>query len=160
MNNDPIIKLFKLKELLAALEHERWADWQKYCHNIIRGTIATGGSLEEVLSRWDRQIVTPYMALTEEEKQSDREQVDRYWPLIQAWGNDLVASKHLANTDSSKLSMFISVIYNRWYNHSMGKKKFLQNPPKSLKGQKCELCGSTAIDHTEMHCSMNRLTHA
>lgn len=23
-------------------------------------------------------------------------------------------------------------------------------------GQKCGLCGSTAIDHTEMHCQMNR----
>jgi len=29
-------------------------------------------------------------------------------------------------------------------------------PLKPKGGQKCDLCGSTAIDHTEMHCQMNR----
>lgn len=29
--------------------------------------------------------------------------------------------------------------------------------PLLLKGgKKCDICGSTAIDHTEMHCQMNR----
>lgn len=35
-------------------------------------------------------------------------------------------------------------------------------PPRPFaptKPQKCDLCGSTAIDHTEMHCQMNRLNN-
>ena len=72
-----------LKQQLAAIEHERWADWQKWCHKIIRQTIASNGSIEEILSRWDKQINTPYAALSATEQASDMEQVDRYWPLIQ-----------------------------------------------------------------------------
>lgn len=34
--------------------------------------------------RWERQIATPYAELSETEKDGDREQVDRYWPLIAA----------------------------------------------------------------------------
>lgn len=73
--------LEELKEKLAAIEHERWADWQKWCHQVIR---ENGPNLqtENVLMRWDRQIETPYAELSEKEKQSDREQVDRYLPLI------------------------------------------------------------------------------
>lgn len=32
--------------------------------------------------------------------------------------------------------------------------------PRLIEGQKCDLCGSTAIDHTEMHCQMNRMGNA
>jgi hypothetical protein len=76
-------KIEDLREQLAAIEHERWADWQKYCHKVIRQTIQSGGSLEEVLERWDKQINTPYAALSDREQASDMEQVDRYWQLIE-----------------------------------------------------------------------------
>jgi len=26
----------ELREQLAAIEHERWADWQKWCHKVLR----------------------------------------------------------------------------------------------------------------------------
>ena len=71
-----------LIEQLAAIEHERWADWQKWCHQVIRENDAKGLSVENVLGRWDRQIATAYEKLTEKEKQSDRDQVMRYWDLI------------------------------------------------------------------------------
>ena len=38
----------------------------------------------DILERWDRQIETPYEKLSEREKASDMEQVDRYWQLITA----------------------------------------------------------------------------
>lgn len=75
--------LQELKERLAAIEHERWADWQKWCHKILREQLGNqNGSLEAVLERWERQIATPYSELSDEEKASDMEQVDRYWPLL------------------------------------------------------------------------------
>tara|TARA_R110000868_G_scaffold128605_1_gene336774 strand:+ start:177 stop:614 length:438 start_codon:yes stop_codon:yes gene_type:complete len=75
-NND------ELREQLAAIEHERWSDWQKWCHQVIRENAPRNDELEAVLARWDRQIDVPYELLTDSEKASDMEQVDRYWPLI------------------------------------------------------------------------------
>jgi hypothetical protein len=85
-----------LVEQLAAIEHERWADWQKYLHSKCWKTdrdilpvdglppIPRGIHIipPESLAHWERQIATPYADLSEQEKQSDREQVARYWPLI------------------------------------------------------------------------------
>lgn len=77
----------ELIEKLAAIEHQRWADWQKWCHKVLREELNPNGvhnDLEDVLVRWDKQIATPYAELSESEKQSDRDQVMRYWPLIAA----------------------------------------------------------------------------
>jgi hypothetical protein len=37
------------------------------------------------MSRWDIQAEKPYSRLSKKEKASDMEQVDRYWPLIEAY---------------------------------------------------------------------------
>jgi hypothetical protein len=66
----------ELFEELADIEHQRWSDWQAYCHKVLRENCPSP-ELEEVLKRWDRQIATPYKDLSEKEKDSDREQVMR-----------------------------------------------------------------------------------
>lgn len=68
----------ELREKLAAIEHERWSDWQNYVHKVY-----LEGNFKEFMLRWQRQIATPYSELSEAEKNSDREQVDRYWHLIE-----------------------------------------------------------------------------
>ncbi|MEO5317779.1 hypothetical protein PV761_04200 [Arthrobacter sp. CC3] len=70
-------------ERLAAIEHERWAHWQQYVHD--RCQRRDDGSLvvpAELAARWQAQIETPYAELTEEERESDREQVRRYLPTV------------------------------------------------------------------------------
>lgn len=81
----------ELREKLAAIEHERWADWQRYVHSLCYENKGIGGEPtgeltipSELAGRWERQIETPYNELSEKEKDSDREQVDRYWQLITA----------------------------------------------------------------------------
>lgn len=74
----------ELLEQLAAIEHERWADWQKWCHKVLRENNPSPEQ-GDILERWDRQIETSYAELSEKEKQSDRDQVMRYWPLIVAY---------------------------------------------------------------------------
>ncbi len=71
----------ELFEKLAEVEHNRWRDWQKYCHKILRENCGSP-ELEGVLKRWDRQIATDYKDLPEREKDSDREQVMRYYHLL------------------------------------------------------------------------------
>lgn len=98
----------ELIEKLAAIEHERWADWQKWCHKVLREQLNPNGcsnDLEDVLLRWDKQIATPYADLSEAEKQSDRDQVMRYWPLVQAHNARIKKQAEMATLDSLKYRM-------------------------------------------------------
>jgi hypothetical protein len=70
-------------EDLAHIEHERWSHWQKYMHATAERQ--PDGSLlipADLVARWDRQIAKPYAELSENEKESDRDQVRRYLPTI------------------------------------------------------------------------------
>lgn len=75
-------------ERLAAVEHDRWAHWQRYVHE--QADRLDDGSLlipADLAARWETQIATSYPALSESEKESDREQVRRYLPsLFEALG--------------------------------------------------------------------------
>jgi hypothetical protein len=75
----------ELRQQLAAIEHERWADWQRYCHSKLTETL--NGMMMEWpdYKHWERQIDTTYADLTPEEQASDMEQVERYWPLINTY---------------------------------------------------------------------------
>jgi len=73
----------ELIELLADIEHQRWAGWQKYLHSKCVHYANTIAIPPELFQRWERQIRTPYFELSKEEKNSDREQVRRYWPHIE-----------------------------------------------------------------------------
>jgi hypothetical protein len=72
-----------LLEELASIEHERWSHWQRYMHE--KASRNSDGSLTisaDLVARWERLISTPYAQLTDEERESDREQVRRYLPVI------------------------------------------------------------------------------
>jgi hypothetical protein len=72
-----------LVERLAAVEHERWSHWQRYMHTM--AVRQPDGSLllpAELVSRWERQMNTNYTELNEKEKESDREQVRKYLPIL------------------------------------------------------------------------------
>lgn len=71
----------KLFEKLADIEHQRWSDWQSHLHKILRENFSSP-ELNKVLEHWDKQINTNYRDLSEKEKDSDREQVLRYYNLI------------------------------------------------------------------------------
>lgn len=76
--------LDELLETLASVEHERWSHWQRYMHSKCVPQGDDGALLipADFVKRWEKQIATPYSELTNEEKESDREQVRKYLPLI------------------------------------------------------------------------------
>lgn len=84
MDNGSIDQLIKsILDDLAAVEHIRWAHWQRFVHE--QASRLPDGSLllpAELVARWERQIETSFEELTETEKESDREQVRRYLPII------------------------------------------------------------------------------
>ena len=77
-----------LREKLADIEHQRWADWQNWVHKVY-----LEGNFGEFMLRWQKQIATPYSELSAQEKASDMEQVDRYWPLITTYISDNYVKK-------------------------------------------------------------------
>lgn len=73
----------QLVEALADIEHMRWAHWQRYLHDAC--IEQADGSLTipvDLVKRWERQIRLRYADLDDSEKESDREQVRRYLPLL------------------------------------------------------------------------------
>lgn len=98
----------QLIEKLAAIEHERWADWQKWCHKILRENCPSP-KLEEVLERWDKQIETSYANLSEKEKQSDRDQVIRYWESLLQWRDQNVQTARIDEINRY-MDVFASVL--------------------------------------------------
>ena len=73
-----------LLETLASIEHERWSHWQSYLHSkcIPHGTDGALLIPADLVKHWEEQIKTPYPQLTEDEKESDRDQVRKYLPLV------------------------------------------------------------------------------
>ncbi|MBF7684117.1 hypothetical protein I2F27_12540 [Acinetobacter sp. B5B] len=83
MNDNEYAKKI-LIEKLAAIEHERWSHWQSYLHS--QCSKNDDGSLtipSELVIRWDKQMNTDYLNLTNTEKESDREQVEKYFHLLE-----------------------------------------------------------------------------
>lgn len=79
------LKRTSLIEALASVEHERWSHWQRYLHS--QCELRDDGALTipaALVKRWSKQMSTPYHELSEHEKDSDREQVQRYLPIIAA----------------------------------------------------------------------------
>jgi hypothetical protein len=75
--------LASIIEGLAAAEHERWSHWQRHMHS--KCNRQPDGSLllpADLVTRWEKQIATKYAELDEKQKESDREQVRKYLPLI------------------------------------------------------------------------------
>ena len=73
-----------LVDQLAAIEHERWAHWQRYMHG--KASRRDDGALvipAELVARWEKQIETPYANLSTDEQESDKKQVERYLPIIE-----------------------------------------------------------------------------
>lgn len=78
----------------AALEHDRWAKWQKWMHGRVYDSSESINPHLKVIptedfNRWERQIATKYEQLSDNEKESDRIEVRKYLPLIQ----DLLTKK-------------------------------------------------------------------
>jgi hypothetical protein len=65
--------IFKIRELLAALEHEQWSHWTKYFFSNLKS---------ENIARWTRQAETPYKDLDEPEKDSDRDWADKVLGIV------------------------------------------------------------------------------
>lgn len=71
-------------EALASVQHDIWSHWMKYMFTQYEAK--EDGSLvipKDKVNRWKRQTDTAYDALSDKEKESDREQVRKFSHLIE-----------------------------------------------------------------------------
>ena len=77
----------ELIEQLADKEHASWARWMQHlfsmCTHLPDGRLVIPGML---VVRWERQANTNYAELSEQEKQSDRDEVAHILPIIRKYG--------------------------------------------------------------------------
>lgn len=82
------------REVLAEQAHIMWAHWMMYqfsmCEPCSDGSLLI---LPHHVERWRRQFNTPYADLTEQERESDREQADRMGAALTAAGYVLLSPK-------------------------------------------------------------------
>lgn len=102
----------ELREKLAAIEHERWSNWQRYLHGLC---VEQPESKNLVIVRtmrehWERQMNTHYDKLTEAEKDSNRKEVDKYLPLLK----DLLESQKAEYEDEISASKLLWKRLNEW----------------------------------------------
>jgi len=74
----------KIIEILADIEHKRWSHWQNYLHS--KCAIDKHGNLlisKEYAENLERLINTPYEKLTENEKESDREEARKFLQALE-----------------------------------------------------------------------------
>lgn len=75
-----------LLEPLADAEHDSWSRWMRWVYRVSRTN--QDGSVTipaEFARRWVRQMDTSYADLSEQEKESDRDEVRRILPVIDRW---------------------------------------------------------------------------
>ena len=73
-----------MREKLAALQHQLWADWMAYLFSV--STCNENGTYTipvEKVERWKRQMQMPYDGLPESEKESDRELADKMLAILE-----------------------------------------------------------------------------
>jgi len=71
-----------MKEKFSDLCHELWSGWMIYLFS--KTTLNRDGSRtipKEFVDRWYRQLKTPYKELSEEEKNSDRREAEKFMRL-------------------------------------------------------------------------------
>lgn len=86
-NIEKDVKQHLFREKLAELCHKQWSDWTKYFFskcNFNFSAIPEGAALipNWAIARWRRQIKTDYKDLSEDEKESDRKEANKFIELM------------------------------------------------------------------------------
>lgn len=72
-----------LREQIAGVQHEIWSHWMQYLFSVSHANPDGSFTIPaDKVRHWHRQMNTPYLKLSESEKDSDREQADKILEII------------------------------------------------------------------------------
>ncbi len=93
----------ELRERLASVQHEIWAHWMRYLfYKCVKNEDGSATIPAPLVERWQRQMSTPYSALTDQERESDRHQADKVLAVIPAPIPDMVIDGYVNYVIASK----------------------------------------------------------
>ena len=73
----------EVREELAAYAHRAWSGWMRYLFGKSRRNKKGQVIIPKwAVDRWYRQLIIPYENLSEEEKDSDRQEADKFIAII------------------------------------------------------------------------------
>ena len=76
--DNPVRHLLDNIEAMSDIQHDIWANWMVYLFSVcVENPDGTKTIPADKVRRWERQIATKYIDLSEAEKDSDREQAIR-----------------------------------------------------------------------------------
>ena len=84
----------KIKEEVASLVHDIWAEWWKYQKKYTISLYYNDKDPESLridpykVTRWNRQASTPYEELPPEEQRSDLEIAERYLEIFKKYNSE------------------------------------------------------------------------
>lgn len=71
------------REMLASVQHDIWVHWMKYLFSVcVENQDGSYTIPVDKVQRWIRQVGTQYSELSEDEKQSDRQQADKILSIL------------------------------------------------------------------------------
>jgi hypothetical protein len=72
------------REQLAAYAHKAWSGWMEYLFSQCKYDVETDTYIipQWAVNRWQRQILTSYSDLPEQEKDSDRAEADKMLAIV------------------------------------------------------------------------------
>ena len=92
--DDKLLKVFNKDMFIEAISdemHSIWAHWMKYLFSVsIENQDGSVTIHSESVERWKRQMDTPYTLLTEQEKESDRDQAKKIERITHKQGMELL----------------------------------------------------------------------
>ena len=106
----------ELREQLADEQHAIWSHWMGYMFAC--GTHMPDGTWvmpADKARRWQRQMETPYTALTDKERESDRHQADKVLAVVQP---ALAAANARAEAAERELAAVPVEAIRRYFDHS------------------------------------------
>lgn len=105
----------ELREELADLAHKQWSGWMEYLFS--KGNKNEDGTFTIpawAVERWERQLNTEYKDLSESEKDSDRNEADKF---IDAFENYLARSEEELENEDSGILLGRDTIYEALMKH-------------------------------------------
>ena len=95
MNKNNLRKKYsQLMEDMAHQEHDSWSRWMIHLFNVSQknddGSVTIPKSF---VDRWERQMITDYNDLSEQEKESDRDEVRKFIKILQKHDLLLITEK-------------------------------------------------------------------
>lgn len=123
----------ELRELFADLAHKQWSGWMEYLFS----KCDTNFTLPEwAVERWQRQMKTEYANLSEEEKNSDRDEADKMIIIAEQYANSKTSELQ------SEMKMKVDYYENKieaMINGNAEHQNFLQSEISRLNGEKEKL---------------------